>query len=289
MNIEYPFLSNFFEISGNKLHYLDEGEGPVVVLVHGNPTWSYYYRNVVKELSSFCRVIAIDHIGCGLSDKPQDYQYTLENHINNLASLLETLNVKEFSLVVHDWGGAIGFGVAAKNPEMLKSAVVLNTAAFRSTKIPFRISLCKIPVLGEFIVRGFNGFAWPATFMAVEKPLSKEVKEGLLKPYNSWANRIATHRFVQDIPLNDRHVSYNTLLKVENGLQEFIKRKIPLMILWGGKDFCFNDSFYKRWLEFFPEALTKYYEDGGHYILEDKWEEIGPEMQSFFKKIYETE
>lgn len=267
------------------MHYLDEGKGPVVVLVHGNPTWSFYYRNVVKTLSGFCRVIAVDHLGCGLSDKPQGYQYTLKNHIDNLEKLLDKLAVDRYSLVVHDWGGAIGFGLAGRNPQRLERAVVLNTAAFRSKNIPFRISLCKIPIFGELIVRGFNAFAWPATFMAVEQKLPVAIKKQYLAPYNSWANRIATHRFVKDIPLHSGHISYETLVEVEEGLQGIIERNIPIMILWGGKDFCFNDSFFDRWKQIFPEADVHYYQDGGHYVLEDKWEEIEPEITRFFKKI----
>lgn len=283
MLYQYPFSSNYFTVDSHRLHYLDEGDGPCVVLVHGNPTWSYYYRRLVSALSSTHRVIAIDHIGCGLSDKPQQYDYTLAKHINNLQALLEHLQIERYSLVVHDWGGAIGFGAAVKHPDRLERAVVLNTAAFRSQRIPFRIGLCKIPVIGEFIVRAFNGFAWPATFMAVEKKLKKEVKKAYLKPYNSWENRIATHRFVKDIPLKNDHESYQTLKEVEEGLERFQQRELPLLIGWGGKDFCFNDHFFNEWKRRFKNALVYYYPDGGHYILEDKWNEINPVITKFLK------
>lgn len=283
MLYQYPFSSNYFSVDSNRIHYLDEGKGPCVVLVHGNPTWSYYYRRLVKVLSESHRVIAIDHMGCGMSDKPQTYQYTLENHILNLQKLLNHLQISSYSLVVHDWGGAIGFGAVAKNPEQLERAVVLNTAAFRSQRIPFRIRICKIPVLGEFIVRAFNGFAWPATFMAVSKKLKKEIKKGYLRPYNSWENRIATHRFVQDIPLTEDHVSYQTLKEVEEGLEDFQARGLPVLIGWGGEDFCFNDHFFNEWKERFPKALSYYYKDAGHYILEDKWNEICPVIVKFLQ------
>lgn len=283
MFYEYPYSSRFHTISGLKMHYIDEGKGPVVVLVHGNPTWSYYYRNLIKTLKKNYRVIAIDNIGCGLSEKPQDYNYRLQQHIDNAKELLSRLKIESFSMVLHDWGGAIGMGVAIQSPDMIEKIVVMNTAAFRSNRIPFRIRLCKIPRFGEFIVRSFNLFAWPATFMAVSMKMKERVKQGYLAPYNSWKNRIATHRFVVDIPLSEDHVSYNTLVSVENGLQELQLKNIPLLVVWGGKDFCFDDSFYNEWLSRFPDCETTYYPDAGHYLLEDKKEEVNTRIETFLK------
>ena len=279
---DYPFTSRFHDINGHKQHYIDEGRGPVIVMIHGNPTWSFYYRNLIHKLKNTFRIIAIDNIGCGLSDKPQEYQYTLRQHIDNAMSLINSLNIDRFSLVLHDWGGAIGMGVACVCPEKLDKIVVMNTAAFRSTQIPLRIRLCRIPFLGKIIVRLFNGFAWPATFMAVENKMNEKVKNAYLKPYNSWKNRIATHRFVVDIPITENHQSYTTLVEVESGLAEIKKGNIPLLIVWGGKDFCFNDSFYNEWKERFPDAQSTYYPDAGHYLLEDKKDEVNERIATFF-------
>ena len=127
----------------------------------------------VKMLGKNYRVIVPDHIGAGLSSKPQDYSYRLENHIKNLEALLKHLNVADYSLVVHDWGGAIGIGNAINDPSKLKSLVILNTAAFTSSFISRRIDFCRIPYFGEWIIRTFNAFAWPATFMAVTKKKAK--------------------------------------------------------------------------------------------------------------------
>jgi len=281
---EYPFSSNYLETDNGKLHYVDEGGGPVVVMVHGNPTWSYYYRNLISAVKKNHRVIALDHLGCGLSDKPQDYQYTLENHIANLELLLATLDIDKFSLVVHDWGGAIGMGVATGRPEAIKKIVVLNTAAFRSKLIPFRIRLCRLPVFGEFLVRFFNGFAWPATFMAVTTKMDPEVAKAYIAPYDTWKNRIATYRFVQDIPLEPDHVSYDTLVQIEQELTQLNELGVPMQIVWGGKDFCFNDVFFNEWIQRFPQAESHYYKDGGHYILEDKRRQAIPLIQSFLNK-----
>lgn len=283
MIAEYPFTSNYFTIDRHRLHYIDEGEGPVVVLIHGNPTWSYYYRNLIQKLRSGHRVIAIDHLGCGLSDKPQDYPYTLHQHIENLYALLEHLEIDRYSMVVHDWGGAIGMGCAVRSPKKLERVVILNTAAYRSTRIPARIRICRWPFIGPLIVRGFNGFAWPATFMAVKKPLSPKVKRAYLMPYDNWKNRVAVSAFVKDIPLSASHPTYKTLTEVEHGLQGLADRNVPVLILWGGKDFCFTKHFYDEWCRRFPGAETHFFENGGHYILEDHFDEIAPLVEKFLE------
>ena len=271
---EYPFASHLFEqLGGALMHYVDEGTGPVILMLHGNPTWSFYYRELVKKLSaSGFRCIIPDHIGCGLSDKPQDYSYTLARRIDDVERLIDYLGIKSFSLIVHDWGGAIGCGLAGRRPAALEKLTLLNTAAFRSKRIPARIAAVKVPLMGEAIIRGLNGFAGPAAVMSVKTPLAPAVKRGLLWPYRSWKNRVAVWNFVKDIPLGPKHSSYEALKEVEEGLER-IKDK-PVQIVWGGRDFCFNMHFYHRWLAFFPNASKHLYEGYGHYVLEDGKDEI---------------
>lgn len=281
LKAEYPFAQNSHPIpGGHRINYVDHGEGEPVLLLHGNPTWSYFYRNAVKQLSgNGFRCIAPDHIGCGLSDKPQDYQYTLANHIGNLDSLVDKLELDGVHLVVHDWGGAIGFGWATRNPDKVRSLTVLNTAAFRSKRIPLRIAVCKIPWYGEFIVRQFNAFAGFATTMAVEKRLPKEVAQGFVYPYDNYTNRIATARFVKDIPLDPHHPSWDTLTAIEQKLPTL--QHLPMQIHWGMKDWCFSPHFLTQWREFFPDAKLQEYADTGHYLLEDAGERILPSLVGF--------
>lgn len=281
---EYPFASKYLPLDDGRLHYLDEGDGPTVVMVHGNPTWSYYYRRLITELRQDHRVIALDHLGCGLSDKPQNAQYRLDRHIAHLELLLNHLQVKRFSLVVHDWGGAIGMGCAGKRPADIDRLVVMNTAAFRSSRIPLRIRLCRLPMLGQLLVRGLNGFAWPALYMAVSKPLPQEVAKAYIAPYDSWHNRVAIASFVRDIPLSEQHPSYSTLVAIEVSLAALCLADIPMLIAWGGRDFCFNTSFYHEWLQRFPQAQAHYFPDGGHYILEDEWPQLRPLISDFFRR-----
>jgi haloalkane dehalogenase len=276
----YPFSPRSHRLSdGNTMSYLDVGEGPVVVMLHGNPSWSFFYRNLAGLLKQGYRVIVPDHLGCGLSDKPQDYFYCLANHIANVEDLLGALRVKKLTLVVHDWGGAIGMGYAVRHPEKINSLVIFNTAAFRSSKIPWRIRICRTPLLGPLLIRGLNAFAGAAVHMAVVKKMPDEIARGYLLPYDSWTNRIATLRFVQDIPLSANDPSWRTLTEIEQGLPLF--NHTPMLICWGGRDFCFNDHFYEQWRARFPQAECHYFANAGHYVLEDAFDRIGPLVEKF--------
>lgn len=253
-------------------------------MVHGNPTWSFFYRRLISLLAANHRVIALDNLGCGLSDKPQNHTYRLQQHIDNLSSLLSTLEIEKYSLVVHDWGGAIGLGCALQDIERLERVVVMNTAAFRSKRIPFRIQICRWPVIGNILVRCFNGFARPAVTMAVTNPLPQEVAKAYLAPYDTYANRAAIYGFVRDIPMNPQHPSYATLVTVEERLVDLQQSGIPMLLLWGGKDFCFNDSFYNEWCTRFPKAKKHYLSQAGHYLLEDGWDTLKPLFEDFFAR-----
>lgn len=282
----YPFTPHAFTTPGGaRMSFLDEGPRTeeAVLMLHGNPTWSFYYRELVLALAPTQRCVVPDHIGMGLSEKPEDYAYTLETRIADIEALVMRLGLKRVHLVVHDWGGAIGFGFAARHAGLIGRILILNTAAFRMELIPARIQLCKLPVIGPSIVRAFNGFAGPATWMAMSRrPLTTDEKRAFLFPYDSWANRVAVSAFVRDIPLHSRHPSWPTLRAVESGLQQFRER--PVLILWGGKDFCFNDAFLAQWRRFLPAAKVHRFEDGGHYVLADAREEVIPRAVDFLSR-----
>jgi haloalkane dehalogenase len=284
VRLEYPFASHTLTLAnGATMHYIDEGSGPVVLMLHGNPTWSFYYRNLVKELKAAgFRCIVPDHIGCGLSDKPRDYDYSLRQRMDDVEGLLDYLAIDQFSLVLHDWGGAIGCGVAGRRPEAVQKLVLLNTGAFRSKRIPLRIAAIKLPLLGEAIIRGLNGFAGPAATMAVKVPLSPTVRRGMLWPYRSWSDRVAVWNFVKDIPLREGHPSYASLQAVESGLAKLAAK--PVLLLWGAKDFCFSMYFHDRFKDFFPKAESIVYDKLGHYILEDAGADAWQKIAAFLKR-----
>jgi haloalkane dehalogenase len=272
----YPFSPRkFLTPAGATMSYLDEGprHDEAVLMLHGNPTWSFFYRNLVHAVRGTLRCVVPDHIGMGLSEKPQNYDYTLARRIADIEALVAMLKLKRVHLVVHDWGGAIGFGFAAKHPELIGRIVILNTAAFASPNIPKRIAICKMPVIGPLLVRGLNGFAWPATWMAMNaRQLAADEKRAYLLPYDSWANRVAVCEFVRDIPLRPAHRSWATLAAVEQGLAQF--KSHPITLLWGAKDFCFDRTFFKQWTATFPGAEQAVFESAGHYLLEDSPEAL---------------
>jgi len=277
----YPFESHWLELDGLRLHYLDEGprDAPVLLMVHGNPTWSFYYRNLVLRLRDRFRCIVPDHIGCGLSDKPDDadYDYHLARRISDLDALMShTIGTDTpLSLIVHDWGGMIGFGWAARRPERIKRCVVMNTAAFPmpdDKKLPFALWLGGRTALGAGLIRGINAFSGAAARVAFKKPVSAEVRAGYTGPYDSWANRIATVRFVQDIPLKPGDRGYDIVAGTAEGLAEFTDK--PVLLPWGLKDFVFDETFYRAWQRYLPAAETYPLPDCGHYVLEDGGEPL---------------
>jgi haloalkane dehalogenase len=281
----YGFERHWLNLDGLRYHYLDEGEGEVVVAVHGNPSWSFYYRDLVKALSDDWRVVVPDHMGCGLSDKPSDddYDYTLSRRIDDFGTLMDDLDLTGISLVVHDWGGMIGLGWAVRNPERIKRLVILNTAAFhlpKTKRLPWQLWVVRDTPLGPLMVRGFNGFArGAALFGCTRKRLSKEVRDAYCAPYDSWRERIATLRFVQDIPLRPGERGYDIVSDTAARLDEFSDR--PVLVCWGDKDFVFDRHFLEEWLRIYPDAEVHRFPDSGHYILEDAAEEIIPLIRKF--------
>ncbi len=268
----YPFSPNYVSIRDYRYHYIDEGEGDPVVMLHGNPTWSFMFRNLVPELSRTHRVIVPDHLGCGLSDKPSDFPYRLETHIDNLERLLLGMELKNITLLMHDWGGAIGMGFAVRHPERMKRFVITNSAAFSMPRIPWRIAVCRTPWLGRKMIVDWNWFCRAAIKMTVSKPMDKKVAEGYLFPYQNPEDREAIYRFVRDIPMSGEDASYEVLLAIEYGLWMF--RDKPVDILWGMKDWCFNLSFLERWRKCFPRADVLKLQDAGHNLFEDAAAEI---------------
>jgi haloalkane dehalogenase len=277
----YPFSSHAMSIGAWRYHYLDEGSGEPLVMVHGNPTWSFYFRNLVLAFRGRYRVVVPDHLGCGLSDKPQDYPYCLSSHISNLVRLLEHLDLRNVTLLVHDWGGAIGLGAALQVPDRVARLVLFNTGAFPPPFIPWRIRACRIPWLGTWALRRLNLFARAALRMAVNQPerMTAAVRAGLLAPYDSWEHRVAVERFVADIPASPRHPTWQVLADIERGLPSLANR--PVQLIWGMRDWCFRPACLDRFLQLFPAAETHRLAEASHYVIEDAHEQIIPLVERF--------
>jgi pimeloyl-ACP methyl ester carboxylesterase len=285
----YPFESQFLELPKSetsadvvRMHYVqtgDEKAEQTVLCVHGNPTWSFTYRSILNECASDARVIAVDHVGCGKSDKPQQYEYSLERHVGNLARLIDKLDLNNVTLLVHDWGGAIGTGAALKEKTRIKKFVFLNTAIFPPPYVPWRISMCRLPWAGNFAMRGLNLFARAALTMTLNRlpALDPKVAAGLIAPYNNWNSRVAIARFVQDIPRWRSQPTWQLLESIEQGAESFNDRAVRLV--WGMKDWCFRPECLERLQAIFPNAKTKRLDDVGHYVMEEAAAEVVSEVR----------
>ncbi len=258
-------------------------------MVHGNPTWSFHYRRLVERLSTAYRTIVPDHVGCGLSDKPDDahYAYTLASRADDLEALLDHLGVtRQVTLVLHDWGGMIGMTYAARHPERIARLVVMNTAAFHmpaAKSLPWALGICRNSALGAWMVRGLNAFARGTAVIGCTRwRLPRDLRRAYIAPYDSWENRIAILRFVQDIPLRPGDRSYELVSWVQSRLDQLAS--IPMLIGWGMRDFVFDHHFLDEWTRRFPHAEVHRFDKAGHYLLEDEREAMSDLIERFLQK-----
>ncbi len=289
MKNPYPFLSHFIDRGGLRQHYLDVGAGEPALMVHGNPTWSYYYRNLVSVLSPRFRCIVPDHIGCGLSDKPTagEYGYRLRDRVDDLTALMKSLEITEpVTLVVHDWGGMIGLAWAMENNIPIKRLVIFNTGGFplpQSKPFPWRLWLGRNTRFGAWLIRRHNAFVRHAANVGVKRgPLPAEVREWYVKPYEKVEDRTSVVKFVQTIPLKPGDEGYDIVKAVGESLDRY--RQTPTLICWGMKDFVFDRHFLAEWERRMPHADVRRFPDCGHYILEDGAAEILPLVSQFMDR-----
>jgi haloalkane dehalogenase len=269
----YPFQSHFLDRNGLRYHFVDQGKGNPVVMVHGNPTWSFFFRRIITALAFDHRTIAPDHMGCGLSDKPDDgaYDFRLQSRLDDFSALMDHLDLDRVTLMVHDWGGMIAMAWAVANPQRVARLIITNTAGFfppGRKRIPLRLWVVRnLSALATPAVLYGNLFARGAIHMAPRKRLTPKVKQGLLAPYACPKNRLATLRFVQDIPLVPGDPGFSIVDRVDRHLGTLAH--IPMLILWGRHDFVFDVDYYNEWCRRFPKAEKHLFGDAGHYLLED--------------------
>jgi haloalkane dehalogenase len=288
---EYPFVPNRIEVRpGIAMSYLDEGprDGEVVVMLHGNPSWSYYWRRLVLGLRDRYRCIVPDHVGMGLSDRPgdADYDYTLQSRIEDLGRLLAHLRIDgPVTLAVHDWGGMIGFGWALSHLPQVRRLVILNTAAFplpAAKPMPWQLSLGRDSRVGGFLIRAFNLFARGAAWFGVSTPMPAAVRRGYIAPYDGWRNAIGTLRFMQDIPLREGDRAW--ALVAESGRRLPVYADRPAFIGWGLRDFVFDRHFLDGFRKALPQAEVHAFEDANHFVLEDRAGVLVPAIRAFLDR-----
>lgn len=290
---DYPFTPRtHIRADGLAQSYLDEGprDGEVVVMLHGNPSWSFYWRRLVLALRDRYRCIVPDHIGMGMSDKPSDdadasprYDYTLQSRIDDLDALLAHAGVTgPVTLAVHDWGGMIGFGWALRDPSRVRRLVVLNTASFplpQAKRFPRRLAMGRDSRLGGWAIRRFNLFARGAARMGTRRKLSRDVRRAYSAPYDGWAQAISTLRFMQDIPLAPGDRAWGLVDAAAAQLPRYADR--PALLGWGLRDFVFDKHFLAGFARALPNAEQHVFADAGHYVLEDKHEVLVPAIRRF--------
>ena len=290
----WPYEPRWFQTPEGRLHYIDEGrrDGRPVVLVHGNPTWGYLWRNFIPPLADAgFRVIVPDHLGFGRSDKPNDSSvYRIPRHAARLEQLLESLDLREATVVPQDWGGPIGLAWAARHPERIQSLAILNTLAHPphgEVDLPLPLRLVRLPGVGEVLIKGAHLFVRVFLFRGgVVHPerLGPNERAAYLAPHPSWSSRTGILVFPREIPARPAGIVSGFLDSVHDGLMSL--RQKPIFIAWAMKDIAFLPSYLDDyWLADFPKAQVLRLPDAGHYLQEDAHEEIVPALLDFLARV----
>lgn len=282
---EYPFESRYFKVSAGRLHYVDEGSGDPIVMVHGNPTWSFLYRDLIKRLKPNYRCIALDHLGFGLSDKPRDWTYLPEDHASNLSALIDGLELSNVTLVLQDWGGPIGLSYAVAHPDKIARIILMNTWAWPVNRDLHYIGFSSFmggPV-GRMLIRRYNFFAQVILRKAFgdESKLSKEAHMHYLRPLEAPEDRKGCMVFPKQII-----ASTPWLEQIWSGILALNSK--PKLFVWGMKDIAFRDKELKRWEQTFPEAQSVRLDTVGHFVQEEAQSELADVVVSFLSETGEA-
>ncbi len=276
---EYPFKSNFLSLSMGEMHYVDEGTGAAIVMLHGNPTWSFLYRHLIKGLSKRYRCIAVDYIGFGLSDKPYEWSYLPEDHAENLRLLIEKLDLKDITLVVQDWGGPIGLSYAVNNPDNVRRVVLMNTWmwSLKGDKYYERFSAFMGGPVGRLLIEKYNFFARTLMKRMMNKTkLSKSVHEHYIKALGSPKDRKGCRVFPSRIIGSSEWLD-------SLWLQRDKIKDIQALILWGMKDIAFREQELQKWMGLFSNCRVIKFDNAGHFLQEEKGSEIFIRVAGFLE------
>lgn len=279
--VEYPFEDHWLPYRDGYIHYIDEGRGPTILLLHGNPTWSYLYRNVIKELSSECRLLALDYPGFGMSKAPSQYGFTPQEQADAVGNFIGHLNLSQVVFVVQDWGGPIGLHYAVRHRENLRGIVVMNTWAWPATLLPvklFSLAMGGWP-LGYWLQTQRNFFAKvivPAGIYHAEK-VTDTLRKAYTAPFPTPASRIPTWVFPREI-----RKARSWLAKIEAKLP--VLSDVPAHILWGTKDGGFPQEVLEKWQSYLTMNETEPLDDVSHYVQEDRPDRVVAAIRSVLER-----
>jgi haloalkane dehalogenase len=279
---EYPFETRHFSVPAGNLAYVDEGRGRPIVMVHGNPTWSFLYRHLIKQLRSDYRCIAMDHLGFGLSDKPHDWSYLPELQSANLAALIDGLELDGITLVVQDWGGPLGLSYAVAHPEKVAALVILNTWAWPVNHDPYYIGFSSFVggPIGRMLIRRYNFFVNSIMRQAFgdKRKLTQAAHAHYQRPLADPQDRKGCWVFPKQIV-----ASTPWLGQLWNGIHRLDGK--PTLIVWGMKDIAFREKELKQWQRTFPGAQTVRLETVGHFVQEEAPAELAQAAVPFLKQL----
>jgi cis-3-alkyl-4-acyloxetan-2-one decarboxylase len=282
----YPFTPHYYTYQGLDIHYVDEGSGKPIVMIHGDPTWGFLYRNFIPPLSQHHRCIIPDQMGMGKSVVPQERSlYRLEQHCANLEALLLHLDLHDITLILHDWGGPVGLGFATRHPQRIKRLVLMNTWAFApwpGGPFPRLLEIIRSE-RGEAFVLRKNGYLEPALLGTTyhSEKLTNSILEAYRAPFPTPESRLAMLCWSRDIPVQENDVSYTEMKRIEHGLPQF--SETPVLLVWGIQDPVIPPSILHRWQQLYPHATTHEIEDASHFLQEDAPERIVPWIETFLK------
>jgi cis-3-alkyl-4-acyloxetan-2-one decarboxylase len=268
----FPFEPRYVQSGDVRLHYVDEGpaDAPTLLFVHGNPTWSYMWRHQIGALSDQGRrCVAFDHMGFGRSDKPPHLAgYSLHAHIEHARTLVEELDLRDVTLVAHDWGGPIGLGAMLDHADRLSSAVLINTWAWELPSfVPPFIREVRTEGLGEILVLAGNLFVESIPGGMANRATDPVMMEAYRAPFPDYWSRVGMLAFQREIPLTERDRSAVLMGSIHERLQAL---DIPVTLVWGMRDPVFQPVFMDQWRELFPDARVVELEDAAHFVPEDR-------------------
>jgi pimeloyl-ACP methyl ester carboxylesterase len=288
----WPYAPRWLFTDGIRLHYVDEGprDGEPVVMLHGNPTWSYLYRRFIAALADAgYRAVAHDQLGFGRSDKPRrEKEFSVERHVRHFSAIMDELALEDATLVVHDWGGPIGLAWAVDNPERVRRLVIFNTWAggahpdYPSTPAPFRLFRSRLT--GPALVKGAHVFTRVFLFKGGTHPerLGANERAAYLAPHASWESRAGVAAYPRLIPWDERNPTRELGRRVEAGLGALADK--PVLVCWSSEDRAFKEGTLAMWRERFPAAEVHRIEDAGHYLQEDAPERVVPLLLDFLRR-----
>jgi cis-3-alkyl-4-acyloxetan-2-one decarboxylase len=281
----FPYQARFVAAGDVRLHYVDEGprDAPPLLFAHGNPTWSYLWRHSIAELSAAGhRCVAFDHMGFGRSDKPPRMSaYTLERHVDNALTVIDALDLRDVTLVAHDWGGPIGLGALLERSDRVRALVLMNTWAWELPSfLPPFIREFRTEGLGEILALGGNLFVESIPGAMARRDTDPVMMEAYRAPFPDYWSRVAMLAFQRAIPLTERDHSAPLMASIHQRLPQL---QVPVLLVWGMRDPVFQPVFLDQWREVFPQADVAEFPDASHLVVEDRPDAVTGAIERFLR------